>query len=81
YCFNSFTYEFYKNNSVSCFTISGDMDALDITTKYYNGYIQFKKPRIYLVTRLRIPDAVYTFKHKQFCPQHYANYDVLIDCE
>lgn len=81
YCVNSFTYEFYKNNSVSYFTISGDMDALDITTKYYNGYIQFKKPRIYLVTRLRIPDAVYTFKHKQFCPQHYANYDVLIDCE
>ncbi|MEW6527601.1 MAG: U32 family peptidase [Spirochaetota bacterium] len=81
YCVNSFTYEVYKNNAVSYFTISGDMDSLDITTRYYNGFIQFHKPKIYLVTRLRIPDAVYTFKHKQYCPQHYAHYDVLSDCE
>jgi putative protease len=81
YCVNSFTYEVYKNNAVSYFTISGDMDSLEITTRYYNGFIQFQKPKIYLVTRLRIPDAVYTFKHKQYCPQHYAHYDVLSDCE
>ncbi|MGB4267555.1 MAG: hypothetical protein WBK20_00090 [Spirochaetota bacterium] len=81
YCVNSFTYEVYNNNAVSYFTISGDMDSLDVTTRYYNGFIQFHKPKIYLVTRLHIPDAVYTFKHKQYCLQHYAHYDILINCQ
>lgn len=81
YCVNSFTYDLYKNNFVSYFTISGDMDNQNITTRFYNGHIRFQKPHIYLVTRLRIPDGVYTFKHRKFFPQHFSNYDVLIDCE
>jgi putative protease len=81
YCVNSFTHDMYKKYSVSYFTISGDMNPQDITTRLYDGYIQFQKPRIYIVTRLRIPDAVYTFKQKHFCPQHFSNYDVLTDCD
>ncbi len=81
YCVNSFTYDMYKNHSVEYFTISEDMDSLNLTTREYKGYIKFQKSRIYVVTRLRIPDAVYMFKHKRLCPQHYLHYDVLIDCQ